>query len=304
MTRRSLLAAAACSAFGATSGTGFCIGTYGMKTLSAKEAIELTAGIGYDGIELALMPGWVTDPAALSSVQRAELRRMLRNSGLAVPSLVDQLPITGEPEKRKYNLQRLKLAADLGHYLSPARPPVFETMLGGKTEEWEQCRNSIADELSAWAKIAEASNMTVCFKPHAGHAVHSPERALWLIDKVRSPKMRIVYDYCHMFAGHFGLEKSLRELGRHISFITLKDARWTQSGYEFLLPGEGDTDYTLYFRLLRELGYQGSVGVEVSSMIHRRPGYDPAVAAQVCYSRMAPLLKASGLRRSRQLRRT
>ena len=31
-------------------------------------------------------------------------------------------------------------------------------------------------------------------------------------------------------------------------FITLKDARWTATGYEFLLPGDGDTDYPLYFK--------------------------------------------------------
>lgn len=271
-----------------------------MKSLSAKDAIDLISGIGYDAIEPALMPGWVTDPATMSTAQRAELRTLLRDKGLAVPSLVDQLPVSGDPEKRRYNLERLRLAADLGNYLIANGPILLETMLGGKTSEWEGTKDLIADELAAWAELAARRNMTVCFKPHAGQAVHSPERALWLLEKVGNPRLRIVYDYCHMAASHFPLEDSLRQLGPKTSFITLKDTRFTPSGYEFLLPGDGDTDYPRYFRLLRELGYGGYLGVEVTSMIHRRPGYDPAETARAAYKRMAPLMEAAGIRRPKR----
>ena len=75
------------------------------------------------------------------------------------------------------------------------------------------------------------------------------------------------------------------------------DARRTDTGLELLLPGDGDTDYALYFRLLKELGYRGWVAAEVTSMIWREPGYDPAVAARRAYANIAPAWKVAGLDR-------
>jgi sugar phosphate isomerase/epimerase len=100
-----------------------------------------------------------------------------------------------------------------------------------------------------------------------------------------------------MFAAPEPLEGSLRALAPHIGFITLKDARRTNTGLELVLPGDGDTDYALYFRLLKELGYRGWVAAEVTSMIWREPGYDPAVAARRAYANIAPAWKVAGLDR-------
>jgi sugar phosphate isomerase/epimerase len=209
--------------------------------------------------------------------------------------LNDQLPLTANG--RAHNLERLKLAADLAHYLAPDDPPLIETMLGGKTEEWDRTKEQFADELHAWAELARAREVTICFKPHAGHAVHNPARALELMRTVGSARLKVCYDYCHMFVARESLEGSLRQLSPHLGFITLKDARWTDTGHEFLLPGDGDTDYPLYFRLLKECGYKGWVGVEVSAMIFRKAGYDPRSAARKTYTAIAPIWKASGFPR-------
>ena len=45
---------------------GLCIGTYGTKTLKTDEALRLIAETGYDGVEVALMPGWPTEPARIA----------------------------------------------------------------------------------------------------------------------------------------------------------------------------------------------------------------------------------------------
>jgi inosose dehydratase len=82
-------------------------------------------------------------------------------------------------------------------------------------------------------------------------------------------------------------------------FISLKDSRGTPENHEFLLAGDGETDYTFYFGLLKELGYNGFVSIEVSSMIQRKPGYDPVAAARLCYDRLAPLFAKAGVTRRR-----
>ena len=46
---------------------GFGFGTYGMQRHTTGEAMRQCAEIGYDGIELALMKGWPTEPTLWSA---------------------------------------------------------------------------------------------------------------------------------------------------------------------------------------------------------------------------------------------
>ena len=103
----------------------------------------------------------------------------------------------------------------------------------------------------------------------------------------------------NMFVGGFGLEPSLREMLPYTVFISLKDSRGKPWNPEFLLAGDGETDYAAYFRLLGKLGYNGFVSIEVSSMIQRKPGYDPIAAARLCYGRLAPVFGKAGIKRRR-----
>jgi sugar phosphate isomerase/epimerase len=297
MTRRSLLLAAAAplALRSVAPAIGFCIGTYGMKDLSIEAALRLIASTGYDGVELALMPGFHCDPAVISAGDRERVRALLRETRLTLAAMNDMLPIT--PDDRARSFERLKLDADLAHDLAPESPPVLDLIVGGTTAGWPASRALIIDELGSWARLAEQRDVTLCFKPHASQAIHNPARALDVLRAVNSPRLKICYDYCHMFVAGESLENSLRALGPHLGFITLKDARWTAGGHEFLLPGDGDTDYQLYFRLLKELGYKGWVAAEVTSMIWRKAGYDPAAAARRAYENIAPAWKVAGLER-------
>lgn len=292
-----LLAARLARTATASHPVGFAIGTYGMRTVPTREAFRLIAEIGYDGVALALMPGWPADPARLTRSQRQEIRDGLRESGLALPSLNESLPITGLPQDRGYNLERINRAASLAHFLVPSAPPCLDTILGGKSGGWASAREGIATELRDWAQVAEAEDFTIGIKPHAGHAVDTPEKAVWLMKQLASPRLRLIYDYSHMAIGGFGLGQSLREMLPYTSFISLKDSEGTPENFTFLLPGAGATDYIDYFKILRELGYQGFVSVEVSSMVQRQPDYNPSAAARLCYRRLAPAFLAAGLPR-------
>jgi inosose dehydratase len=155
----------------------------------------------------------------------------------------------------------------------------------------------MVDELKEWAKVAEAGNTIVCFKPHAAHAVHSPERALWLIREVGSKNLRVVYDYSHMYLEGFALADSLKQLLPYTPFIHVKDSAGTPEKHDYLLPGDGKTDYVEYFKILNKAGYHGFVVVEVSAMVHRQPGYQPVPTAKLCYQRLAPALQKAGVKR-------
>lgn len=280
---------------------GFANGTYGMKTMATGDALRTLAEIGYDGVEVCCIEGWPTDPAKISESDRKELRKLIGDTGLGVPALLESLPVASTPEKRAANLERLRMAVALGNELVSSNPPVIDTILGGTTADWDKLKGPMVDILGEWAKVAESCKTTVCFKPHAAQAVNSPERALWLIKQVNSPKIRIIYDYSHFYVEGFPLESSLKELLPYIVFISVKDAVGTPAKHDYLLPGDGKTDYLEYFRLLKQVRYSGWVGVEVSAMIHTKPGYQPVPTARICYERLAPLFAKAGVKRPKRV---
>lgn len=269
---------------------------YGMKTLPTAEALRTCASLGYDGVELALMPGWPTEPRQLSAGQRQELRRQLGDAGLSLLSLMENLPEGGDDQSHRANLERLKAAAELAHALAPDAPPVLETILGGRPGQWEQVKDRLAERLRAWAAVAAAGRIVLAVKPHVSNALHTVDGAAWLLRQVDSPALRLAFDYSHFVLRGVPLETALQGLLPQTVFIHVKDARGTPDKVEFLLPGEGNIDYGRYFSLLGQSSYRGPVVVEVSGQISNRPGYDAIAAARRSYAALAPALAKAGLR--------
>lgn len=268
---------------------------YGMKSLSLDEAIRTCAEIGYDDVEPALMPSFSADPATLSKERRAELRKLLDSLGVAVPALMENLPAVVADEAHRKNLDRLAQAAELAHDLAPHRPPLVETVLGGKPADWEKLREPMVERLRDWADTATRHELVIAVKPHMSNALHTPADALWLVEAVGSPNIRLAYDYSHYEAQDLPLDATLTELIGRTIFIHVKDGERRDGKTRFLLPGEGHVDYVAYFRRLGELKYAGSVTVEVSGMIHQQAGYDPVAAAKQCYQHLASAWDKSGL---------
>ena len=100
----------------------------------------------------------------------------------------------------------------------------------------------------------------------------------------------------------FGLEDSLKQLLPITPFLAVKDSKGTPEKHDYLLPGDGATNYPEYFRLLKKLGYGGDIAVEVSAMIHRKPGYEPIPTAKLCYERLAPAMEKAGIERPARTR--
>ena len=70
-------------------------------------------------------------------------------------------------------------------------------------------------------------------------------------------------------------------------FIHVKDTAGDARKAQFLLPGEGRTDYAYYSALLRKANWSGPVVVEVSAMVFNKPGYNPVAAAKKCFAALA-----------------
>src|SRR5262245_30221783 len=80
----------------ARSAIPFAFSLYGMRSLGLIPGIEACAKIGYDGVEIATMPGWPGDPQALDKEQRRRVRQRLRDLNLTLPALMENAPLDVE----------------------------------------------------------------------------------------------------------------------------------------------------------------------------------------------------------------
>ena len=128
-----------------------------------------------------------------------------------------------------------------------------------------------------------------------------PSEAAWLISQLDQTKMlRMWYDYSHFIFRDIPLKQSLQQSLPIMAGVAVKDAIKKEGRVHFLLPGAaGSIDYQLLCKLLREGNFSGSLCVEVSSHVWKRPGYEPTVALRNSYE---VLSSAMGTTSSSQLR--
>lgn len=274
----------------APAGIGLGFSLYGMKTLTLGEALKTCAEVGYSNVELALNAGFPTEPKVFTTEARKEAVQQLAALKLDLPCLMVNISLTVDDKTHALALQTIRDAAQVARDMNAAQPPIIETVCGGKPATWEQQKAGMVEKLHAWAEVAEKEKTTIAIKAHVGSAVNSPERLLWLLDQVKSPAIQVTYDYSHFELQGIDMEESMKLLLPRTKFIHVKDASGDAAKFQFLLPGEGRTDYVKYFTLLKQHGYHGPAVVEVSGQIFSKPGYDPVAAAKKSHAALAGAL--------------
>lgn len=239
------------------------------------------------------MPGFPTDLENLSPAATGDIRSRLDNLGLRASSLLVDMSLVADAETHAANLETIRRAAEFAHGLGQRATPVIQTVMGGRSADWDASKALMAGRLREWGTAAASAGITVAVKGHALMAADRPGRVLWLLRMAQSPAIVVAYDYSHYEFLGISLEDSLRALAPYTRFVHLKDCIRDGGPPRFLLPGEGRTDYPRYLRLLRQLGYSGPVVAQASSMVFSRPGYDPIAAAGKCYATLAPAVIAA-----------
>jgi inosose dehydratase len=254
-----------------------------MKSLSLDVAMKTCAKIGYSHVEFALNAGYPTEPAVFSSDSRVKAAARLKELQLSLPCMMLHMSLTADDKAHASALNLIQSASELARDLVPEQPPILETVLGGSPTKWEEQKTGMAAMLHDWASIAEKTKSVIAIKAHVSSAVNSPDRLLWLLDKVKSPSIQIAYDYSHFELQGIDMEESMKLLLPRTRFIHVKDSVGEANKFQFVLPGAGRTDYVKYFELLRLHSYAGPVCVEVSGQVFNKPNYDPITAAKESY---------------------
>ena len=305
--RRNFLKSAAFTATGGIlsaaekGGCGLAIGTYGLQSLPLTAAIQLIAKTGYNALEITALPGTTGAPSVIKSEEkRTRLRGVIEESGLRLCALMAGLEPQRDDAKHKEQLAELYYLIQLGHDLSPEKPPVIQTILGGKN--WSESRNLFRDRIADWVQVAADQRGLISIKPHRSHAMSIPAEANWIIEQLGSPaRLGTVYDYSH-YAFHeppLSIEETVVTSLPHTNYVAVKDAVVDQGKVRFVLAGESQSwDHAEIISALYDGGYRGDFCCEVSSQIWKSdPGYDPVKATKLCFENMIAAFDRAGVAR-------
>ena len=243
---------------------------------------ELTAALGYDGIELA--PFTIgDDPAKLTAAQITGVRRAADDAGTAITGLhwLLKAPVglsitSADDAVRRRTVEVLRamcgLCAELGGTILVHGSPDQRVLEPGDEEDC--CKRGI-ECFAAAADAAAAASVTYCIEPLARNQtafVNTVEEAIAIVRQVDHPSLRTMID-CSAAAQ------------TESEPVDALIRRWLPSGLIAHMhfndpnrrgPGEGDLAFGPILKALRESGYAGDASIE--PFVYRPDG--PTCAAR------------------------
>lgn len=231
-----------------------------IRTTPLLEKISVTAEAGYEGIELWFdeIEAYLEAGGTLETISAA-----IQKSGLAIPTMImlrDWWSASEEeyPTVFEICLKRIKIAAELGAEYVIACPhrEVPDYDLGGK-----RYRELLEAGIEAGAKPAVEFLGFV-------EAVTKIEDALQVVEKSGHPQATLVLDPFHVFRGGGSMETIAQLKPAQIAISHFNDAvdtipREQQMDPDRVLPGDGHLDLTRYCRLLKQIGYNSWLSLEL-----------------------------------------
>jgi len=241
-----------------------------------EETLRRIAAMGYEGLELlADVPhAW---PAGLLEEQKADIRRAIAESGLAIsnvnafmmnavadPRQPYWYPSWIEPDphyraiRREHTMRALRLAADLG-------APSIQTEPGGPLEDGasrEAALTTFYDEFMPCVQLAEEVGVSLLIEPEPGLLIERFEQYLEFVGRVDSPAVGLNFDIGHAFCVGEDPENWVEPLSPHTRHYHIEDIAENRE-HAHLIPGHGAVDLGAVLRQIGLTGYEGWVTVEL-----------------------------------------
>ena len=259
--------------------------TYGMKQLDVFGALPRLADMGYEGMEIAVTPGWPTEPANMDAAARKRLADLFRQLGFPTPVLMALLSPCVEGEGRAAALAQFRATFELSRALRlDDHPMVVSTTLGHPKPAWETGKERIVELVLEVANMAAEYDVIVAIEPHAGDDFETPEKAAWLMRQTNHPHLGLNFDYSHFWVEGIDLQHSIDLNLQYSVHNHIKDGYLDEAGrVRYLLPGSGKLDLRAYYKAMQDAGWDKYLCPEVTGQIWNAGGYDAWSTAQFCY---------------------
>lgn len=273
--------------------------TWAMPELPIDTAVSHLSSIGFDAIEIAVLPRFSTALEKMDSFERKRIPRLLDDYKLKLSAVSAYLSLM-EPDAEKFsqNLSYVQRAIELAsEWFSEEQQPIVITGFGGAPGDLETQQDQLVERLNALGAQAEKRGVIVALEHHVGNAVETPDQVVAVMEQVESPAIRINFDISHFNVMGIPIEEAVAKVVPHAVHTHVKDESGTAPDHQYLIPGEGEFDYVRYLKAMQAHGYGGTVSVEISVMVQKRPDYDPIESARRSYEVVSQAFEEAGIER-------
>ena len=275
--------------------------TWGMPTVPVDTALQHLAELGFDAVELTVLPRYTTTVANLDSSERLRIADLLTTHRLTLSAVGSYLNLMEQnadafAQNLAYVQRAIQLAVD---WAQNGKPPVVISGFGGRLGDLATQQDQLVERLNHLGDYAQAKGIIVALEHHVGATVETPDQTVAIMQQVASPAIRVNFDISHFNVVGVPIEESVEKMMPYTVHTHVKDERGRYPNYEYLIPGEGEFDYIRYLKALDAHHYTGCVSTEISVMVQRRPHYDPLATATQSYQILSHAFAKAGIERQR-----
>jgi sugar phosphate isomerase/epimerase len=197
---------------------------------------------------------------------RAELRRLLKEEGLEPSmSFAGLMTELRKPDGLDTYMKELDLAADFGIRTVVGVGPWYYAKFPNvpkRARDWEQECAEYYALLERAVKHAETVGVTITLKPHTGITA-TAKACLEVVKRIVSERLKICWDAGNVsFYEGIHPDPDLPDLAPHVKAVCIKDHLGGRAEANFPVPGTGQIDHDLMFRILFGAGFRGPLAVE------------------------------------------
>jgi len=177
---------------------------------------------------------------------------------------------SGDPELRRVFLDEIKASVEVAKRVG-AR---WMTVVPGHVDMKQSMAFQTAHVVGALreaAEILEPHNLTMVLEPlnfrdHPGQFLSESPQAYEICKAVNSPDCKILFDIYHQQIQEGNLIPNIKTCWDEIAYFQIGDNPGRKE------PGTGEINYTNVFRLIKEQGYSGILGMEHGNSIAGEEG--------------------------------
>jgi sugar phosphate isomerase/epimerase len=141
--------------------------------------------------------------------------------------------------------------------------------------DWERVWAALVESCQACADIAADFGKTVIMEPRVGEVICSVDSLLRLMEHVGRPNFKANFDTGHFSAQRENVVLALAKLHGRFANIHISDNR--PETVDHLPIGDGAIDWLEFFRVLKQTGYSGYLGLDLGLSPTLLDGYRRSV---------------------------